>query len=112
MRLQNGQLVTSINHARQQKRICYAVLMSNGELGLVNVSIHESSTDKCLASGSRFEIVGLLNPKVGHLIEVRHTHDELIGPVEELAKQVVFHCGNKNVKATKRPWTLWIVKTA
>ena len=84
--------------------------MTNGELGLDNAYIHEISRDKCLASGSMFDIVGLLNSKVDHLIKVRQTHDELIIPVEEIAKQVLCLCGIVCVKATKLPWTLWIVK--
>ncbi|KAH3836317.1 hypothetical protein DPMN_109687 [Dreissena polymorpha] len=102
IRLPSAQVVTSRNYKKQHKRVCYAILSTKGELGIVNYYLHESHTDSCVAHINRLEVVGFINPHVRHLLHVRETSVQELIPVDEIMEQVFLLDGNKNTVCVSR----------
>ncbi|KAH3784411.1 uncharacterized protein LOC127841683 [Dreissena polymorpha] len=102
VQLPNGQIITSRLYSRQQKRVCYAVLTTTGDLAFINKYIHESQTDKCLADISILVVTGFVCKHVSHLLLVKETQDKKLIPVDEILEQVLLIDGNKDLMCVSR----------
>ncbi|KAH3894571.1 hypothetical protein DPMN_018728 [Dreissena polymorpha] len=102
IRLPSGQVITSRSYKKQQKRVCYAILTTKGELSIVNQYLYESHTDSCLANINRLEIVGFVSPHVRHLLQVKESSVQELIPVNDIMEQVLLLDGNAETVCVSR----------
>ncbi|KAH3755223.1 hypothetical protein DPMN_189913 [Dreissena polymorpha] len=84
-----GQLISSKNYKRMQKRNCHTVLLDNGCIKSIEFFVYDAVSNKCFALTQDLKVTGLLHNSLTHLIKVEHGRKNEIVPVNAFVEKVI-----------------------
>ncbi|KAH3894855.1 hypothetical protein DPMN_019014 [Dreissena polymorpha] len=92
----NGQLISSKNYKRLQRRNCHTVLLDNGCIKSIEFFVHDKVSNKCFAFTQELTVTGFLHNCTTHLITVENGSKNEIVPVDAFVEKVVCLEGMKD----------------